>query len=389
MFHITYIVTDPMTVKVYLKPQLQTLVSRKWQVSVICGGNKALMPDPVELPGVALYHVPMRREIDPVHDCLTLLQLFSLLLRLHPTIVNAGTPKAGLLGMIASRLARVPLRIYQLHGLRLETATGLRRRLFLTTERSACWCSQKVLCVSRSLKNKVVELGVCESGKLTVLGSGSCAGIHLADYAPTAERLAEAIALKESLGIPSEASVLGFIGRLTKDKGIAELLDAFAVVRQTNSNTYLLLVGPLEKGDPIPEQVHQQIIANPYIRHIDWTEDPRSYLYLIDVFVLPTHREGLPGVLLEAAATATPIVATYATGVIDVVVNEETGLISPIGDVRSIAENILKVLLTPGLGRQLSRGAMCKVEAEFSREQVLRRLESFYCDSLLECGVLA
>jgi len=95
--------------------------------------------------------------------------------------------------MIASRLAHIPLRIYQLHGLRLETATGWRRRLFLLTERSACWCSQKVLCVSRSLKNKVVELGVCESQKLAVLGSGSCAGIHLADYAPTPERLAASL----------------------------------------------------------------------------------------------------------------------------------------------------------------------------------------------------
>jgi glycosyltransferase involved in cell wall biosynthesis len=387
MFHVTYIVTDPMTVKIYLKPQLQALVNRNWQVSVICGGDKALLPDLEELQGVKLYHVPMRREIDPINDSLALVQLFFLLVRLHPTIVNAGTPKAGLLGMIASRLAHIPLRIYQLHGLRLETATGWRRRLFLLTERSACWCSQKVLCVSRSLKNKVVELGVCESQKLAVLGSGSCAGIHLADYAPTPERLAAAAALKKSLEIPFDAPVVGFIGRLTKDKGIVELADAFALIRRTVCSTYLLLVGPFEEGDPIPEHVRQQIIENPYIRHVDWTDDPRPYLHLIDVFVLPTYREGLPGVLLEAAATETPIVATRATGVIDVVVNEETGLISPISDVHSMAENILKVLLNPGLARQLSRGALCKVEAEFSQNQVLQQLESFYCDSLFDCGV--
>ena len=388
MFHVTYIVTDPMTVKIYLKPQLQALVNRNWQVSVICGGDKALLPDPEELQGVKLYHVPMQREIDPMNDSLALVQLFFLLVRLHPTIVNAGTPKAGLLGMIASRLAHIPLRIYQLHGLRLETATGWRRRLFLLTERAACWCSQKVLCVSRSLKNKVVELGVCESQKLAVLGSGSCAGIHLADYAPSVERLAAAAALKKSLEVPSDAPVLGFIGRLTKDKGIVELLDAFALIRQTVWSTYLLLVGPFEEGDSIPEHVRQQIIENPYIRHVDWTDDPRPYFHLIDVFVLPTYREGLPGVLLEAAATETPIVATRATGVIDVVVNEETGLIGPISDVHSMAENILKVLLNPGLARQLSRGALCKVEAEFSQKKVLQQLESFYCDSLFDCGVL-
>lgn len=388
MFHITYIVTDPLTVKIYLKPQLKDLVNRNWRVSVICGGDKALLPDPEELHGVELYHVPMRREIDPIHDSFALVQLFSLLKRLHPTIVNAGTPKAGLLGMIASRLAHTPLRIYQLHGLRLETATGWRRRLFLMTERSACWCSQEVLCVSRSLKNKVVELEVCESKKVVVLGSGSCTGINFADYAPTPERLAAAAALKRGLEIPSDAPVLGFIGRLTKDKGIVELLDAFALIPRRVCSTYLLLVGPFEEGDPIPEHVRQQIIENPYIRHVNWTDDPRPYLHLIDVFVLPTHREGLPGVLLEAAATETPIVATRATGVIDVVVNGESGLISPIGDVHSMAENILKILLNPGLAQQLSRAALSKAEAEFSRNQVLQQLEQFYCNSLGSLGVL-
>jgi glycosyltransferase involved in cell wall biosynthesis len=387
MFHVTYIVTDPMTVKIYLKPQLQALINRNWRVSVICGGDKALLPAPEELQGVVLYHVPMRREIDPISDSLVLLQLFFLLVRLRPTIVNAGTPKAGLLGMVASRLAHVPVRIYQLHGLRLETATSWRRRLFLLTERSACRCSHKVLCVSKSLKDKVVELGVCQSQKITVLGSGSCAGIHLADYAPTPERLAVASVLKNSLGIPPNAPVVGFVGRLTKDKGIVELLDAFVLIRQRLCGAYLLLIGPFEKGDPIPEYARQKIREDQYIRHIEWTEDPRPYLHLMDVLVLPTYREGLAGVLLEAAATETPIVSTRATGVIDVVLDEYTGLISSIGDVHSIAQNVLKVLLDHALALELSRRALRKVESEFSRHEVLQQLEWFYEDSLFHYGV--
>jgi glycosyltransferase involved in cell wall biosynthesis len=387
MFHVMYIVTDPMTVKIYLKPQLQALIDRNWRISVICGGDKALLPAPEELQGVALYHVPMRREIDLIGDSLALLQIVFLLVRLRPTIVNAGTPKAGLLGMVASRLTHIPLRIYQLHGLRLESATGWRRRLFLLTERAACWCSNKVLCVSRSLKDKVIELGVCKSQKVVVLGSGSCIGIHVADYAPTPERLAAASVLKNSLGIPPDAPIVGFVGRLTKDKGIVELLDAFALIRQELGNAYLLLIGPFEKGDPIPESTSQKIKEDEYIRHIEWTDDPRLYLHLMDVLVLPTYREGLPGVLLEAAATETPIVTTRATGVIDVVVNESTGLMSPIGDVHSIAQNVLKVLLNHSLARELSRRSLCKVEAEFSRNVVLQQLEWFYEDSLFDCGV--
>jgi hypothetical protein len=96
-----------MTMKIYLKPQLQALVNRNWQVSVICGGDKALLPAPEEIPGGALYHVPMQREINLLSDSIALVQLFFLLVRLRPTVVNAGTPKAGLLGMVASRLAGV------------------------------------------------------------------------------------------------------------------------------------------------------------------------------------------------------------------------------------------------------------------------------------------
>ena len=376
-----------MTVKIYLKPQFAVLLNCNWQVSVICGGEKALLPAPGELQGVRLYHVPMRREIDPISDSIALLQLFSLLVRLRPAIVIAGTPKAGLLGMIASCLALTPLRIYQLHGLRLETATGWRRHLLLLTERLACWCSHKVLCVSKSLKDKVVELGVCNSQKLVVLGSGSCAGIHLADYVITPERQAEAAVLKNSLKIPPNASVVGFIGRLTKDKGIVDLWNAFTLIQPELRGAFLLLIGSFEDGDPIPEHIRQQMKESGYVRHIQWTDDPKPYLHLMDVLVLPTYREGLPGVLLEAAASETPIVATSATGVIDIVSNENTGLIGPIGDAHSIAQNVLRVLLDHVLARELTRRALRKVEAEFARHEVLQQLESFCTDSLHHCGV--
>lgn len=382
MPHITYIVTDPITVKIYLEPQVQALVNRNWQVSIICGGNEALLPPPQELHGAAIYHVPMRREINPVSDSLALLQLFSLLVRLRPAIVIAGTPKAGLLGMVASSLARIPRRIYQLHGLRLETATGWRRRFFLLTEKSACRCSHEVLCVSKSLKDKVIELELCKPQKATVLGSGSCAGIHVPNYAPTPERLAAVSVLKNTLGIPPDAPVVGFIGRLTKDKGIVDLWNAFSLIQEKLCGTHLLLIGPFEEEDPIPDHTRQQMRENKYLRHVEWTDDPGPYLHLMDVLVLPTYREGLPGVLLEAAASETPIVATSATGVIDLVVNEHTGLISPIGDPHSIAQNVLRVLLNPALARELSHHARSKVEAHFSRSQVLQQLESF-CEGLL------
>lgn len=387
MPHVMYIVTDPITVKIYLKPQLKALAESRWQVSIICGGSKAALPSPLDLEGASLHHVPMRREIAPLSDAWALIRIFILLLRLRPHVVNAGTPKAGLLGMIASRFAQIRVRIYQLHGLRLETATGSRRRLFLATEKIACWCSQKVLCVSASLKDKVLQLGICEPDKLAVLGSGSCAGIQLADYLPNQARVTEATDLRSRLRIAPDAPVVGFIGRLTTDKGIVDLLEAFSLVRGEAKSAHLLLVGPFEEGDPIPDETRQKIAEDPYIRHVDWTDDPRPYLHLMNVFALPTRREGLPGVLLEATAAETPIVATPATGVVDVVVNEETGLLSPIGDTYSFARNVLRVLLDVSFARALTRRARRKVEAEFSRDQVLRHLESFYRTLCIQSGL--
>lgn len=387
VLHITYIVTDPLTVKIYLKPQVQALRDHDWKVSIICGGDIALMPTPEELQGISLYHVPMQREIDPLRDILALARLVFLLIRLRPAIVNAGTPKAGLLGMLASRLVGVPLRVYQLHGLRLETANGLRRHLFGQTERWACWCSHKVLCVSTSLKDKVIGLGVCKSEKAVVLGAGSPIGVQAADFAPTPQRLATASVLRESLGIPPDTPVIGFLGRLTKDKGIVELWNAFTIIQESLPGAHLLLIGPFEEGSPVPEYMRQQIKESKSIRHIEWTDDPGPYLHLMDVLVLPTYREGLPGVLLEAAASETPIVATAATGVVDVVVNEQTGLISPIGDAHSIAQNTLRILLNTGLAQELTRRARHKVEAEFSRQDVLQKLESFYMDCLVRRGI--
>jgi glycosyltransferase involved in cell wall biosynthesis len=251
----------------------------------------------------------------------------------------------------------------------------------------ACWCAQKVLCVSPSLEKKVLELRICKPHKLAVLGSGSCAGVHFDDYRPTPGRLAVAKGLRQQLGIPFDAPVLGFIGRLTKDKGIVELLQAFSLISQRVPAAHLLLVGPFEDGDPVPEETRREIAENPRIRHVEWVDDPRPFLHLMSVFVLPTHREGLPGVLLEASAAETPVVATRATGVVDVVVNEQTGLVSEIGDAASLADNTLRLLLNPALEREFVGRARQKVEAEFSREQVLRLLESFYHELCVQSGV--
>ena len=202
---VLYIVTDSMSLHSHLSPQLKDLAHAGWRVGVVCGGDKALLSE-IELRGIDVYYVPIRREIHLFSDVLAQVLVIALLWRVRPSIVNAGTAKAGLIGMIGAWFTRVPVRVYQLHGIRLETSTGWRRSLLLLTERIACRCAHKVLCVSKGVQRKALELGFCPGSKLVCLGSGSCSGVEPADFAPTAHRLAVAMDLRQSIANPARCS---------------------------------------------------------------------------------------------------------------------------------------------------------------------------------------
>jgi glycosyltransferase involved in cell wall biosynthesis len=195
-----------------------------------------------EREGVRVETVPMAREIAPLADLRSLVRLTRLLRRLAPDVVNAGTPKAGLLGMLAARRAGVPSRVYTLRGLRLETARGFRRRLLTAAERLACGAAHRVVCVSESLRRRAVELELVPEEKTAVLGAGSSNGVDV-------ERLAAAVAdgerteaLRRELGLASlsqPAPVIGFVGRLVRDKGIEDLAAAFhRIVRDRPDSAY-------------------------------------------------------------------------------------------------------------------------------------------------------
>ena len=172
---------------------------------------------------IPVFTVQMQREISPARDLLSLLLLWRLLRRLRPAICNVGTPKAGLLVGLAAWFNRVPCRIYTLRGLRLETATGAKRRILHLTERIACACAHRVICVSPSLRQRVVEFGLVRWEKTVILGSGSSNGIDCSRFAPTSDKIARANEIGCELGIEPGHPVVGYIGRFTRDKGVPEL----------------------------------------------------------------------------------------------------------------------------------------------------------------------
>ncbi|UFA51777.1 glycosyltransferase [Deinococcus radiophilus] len=336
-------------------------------------------PGPAEFLQLALKHgipvrqVPMEREIRPLRDLYSLWQLCAELRRDRPDLIHIGTPKAALLAGMAAVLTRVPGRIYTMHGLRAETTQGPKRALLLLAERVAVACAHEVVLPSHSLHAYVRSLGLLPPHKGRVLGSGSFSGIRSHEVSlPTAERL------RRDLGLHSQGPVIGFVGRLVRDKGVAELCRAFAEVQRHYPAAQLLLLGQFEEGDPLDEATRQFIQQQPGVIWGGYVFNVRDHYPLMDVFALPTYREGFPTVSLEAAASGLAVISTTATGARDAVQPGETGWQVPPGDVPALTLALLEALDDPVERRRRGSNAQAWVQSEFSPETVMRHWDELY-----------
>ena len=363
---------------IFLKGQLELLKRKGWTTAV---ATAPATPDQLEkfVKSEQSLALPIRleREINLKADLVGLREMYQVLRKFRPTITNVGTPKAGLLGGIASVAARVPIRIYTLHGLRLETARGNKGRLLHLTERLAMACAHKIVCVSPSLRERVHELKLAPAHKTLVLGAGSPNGVRL----PPPIDLEAVEVLRKQFKLQNQP-VIGFVGRFTRDKGMAELMQAFSQVRQILPETTLLLIGDYEEGDSVGADVRQTIEQAPNVVRAGFVPDVYPYYPLMSVLALPTYREGFPTVALEAAAFGLPLVTTTATGARDAVQDGKTGWRVPVGDGDALAEALLAALQNPDEARRRGNAGREWVLANFDPEVVRERWIEFYEDLL-------
>ena len=335
---LTYITTVPSTLVELLRDQIGYMRLRGLDVHAITSPGRDL--DTFRTyQDIPVHPIPMRREISPFSDLLALARMVRTLRKIRPDIVHASTPKAGLLGILAAWALRIPVRIYLIRGFRFVTTRGIKRWVLRTVERLSCRLATDVYCVSPSNLDYAIAEGIVEAEKIAVLGSGSSNGVDAEmrfnpDHVPSETRTH----LRQELAIPLDALVVGFIGRLVRDKGIVDLLEAFRLIQSECPEVHLLLVGPLEKEDPLPTECITALRRDPRIHLAGQNSDIPAFLSTMDVLAFPSHREGLPNILLQASAMALPVVATQIPGCVDVVVNGETGTLVPCGDIGALAK---------------------------------------------------
>jgi glycosyltransferase involved in cell wall biosynthesis len=384
---VVHAVTSPLTL-ILMRGQLGYLRQAGFQVTVVSAPGEEL--ERIRAAGQAdVVAVSMVREIAPFSDLRALIQLYRRLRVIQPAIVNAGTPKAGLLVGLAAWLAGVPCRVQTLRGLRSETAPGWKAAILRATERISCRVAHRVICNSPSLRERAIELGITDTRHSLVLGSGSSNGVDASRFCPTDDLLRRAAGIRSELAIPAGAPVIGFVGRLTRDKGIPELIAAFDLLRTPFPNLYLLLIGDREAGDPLPAAIHQRLDRDPQILCTGAVPDAAPYYPLMTVYALPTHREGFPNSVLEAQAAGLPVVTTRATGAVDSIVDGITGILVPPGDGSALAKAIESLLSDPALAQRMGAAGRERVARDFRPETIWEALAALYRGLLRERGLSA
>lgn len=290
-----------------------------------------------EREGVRTIAVPMKRKIALFHDLVSLVRLIRVFRKEKPDMVHSITPKAGLLSMLAAWVTRVPVRVHTFTGLVFPYERGWKRRLLIATDRLTAACATHVIPEGKGVKKDLIRFRITRK-PLRVLGNGNLRGIDMDYYARSAETQQKASALRKSLGIREDDFVFIFVGRLDRDKGLDDLIDAFRALVQEKTHVHLLLVGSEEAdGKALLEKTRAYIGRSSHIHLSDgWQDDVRPWYAASDALVLPSWREGLPNVVIEAGAMELASIVTDINGSREIVSNHKNGLVVPAKDAESL-----------------------------------------------------
>ncbi len=336
------IATVPISILSFYGKQIDFLTDRGFDVTVITSPDNDL--EKCISKKARLILIPMTRVISPVRDFFAFMKIFNYMRKGSFDIVQYSSPKAALLGSISSWLCRAPVRLYLMWGLFYTGQKGVKRQLLKFSEKVICFCSTHVSPDSKGNLLFAAQEKLCSLSKLSVVGNGSANGVDLARFDPESLKPA-GVKVRQDLNIPEHALVLGFAGRLRRDKGINELIQAFSNLNRKYSDIYLMMVGAQEAvGDELDYETKKLLAQNKHILSVGYQERPEEFMAAMDIFVLPSYREGFGIVNIEASAMGLPVISTDIPGPRDSVINGKTGILVKVKSIAELAEAMEKLI---------------------------------------------
>lgn len=328
---------------------------------------------------IPVYAVEMTRKITPWQDLKALWQLYHYLKKEQPLIVHTHTPKAGTIGMIASKMAGVPHRLHTVAGLPLLEINGVKRKLLNLVEKITYSCASKIYPNSKGLKKIIIQEGFCKPEKIKIIANGSTNGIDTQFFNPEKISNEDLFHLKKSLGINPTDFIFIYAGRLTGDKGINELLVAFQKIASEFNQAKLLLVGFFESElDPLRKESLLEIEKNSQVIFVPFQKDVRPYYAVSDVLVFPSYREGFPNAVLEAGAMRLPSIVTNINGCNEIIEHQKNGILIPPKDCNALFTAMKEIIIDTNLRNYLQQNARPMVVSRFEQIVVWEALLAEY-----------
>lgn len=376
------ITTVPISFKVLLKGQLRFMASNGFDVKGVSSEGEELR-EVHENEGIVMEAINMSRKITPFQDLKSLWEMWNFLRKEKPQIVHTHTPKAGIIGMLAARLAGVPYRLHTVAGLPLMEATGIKRKILNFVEKLTYSSATRVYPNSKGLYDFILQNNFTQSNKLKIIANGSSNGINTTFFSPDQVTELERVALREKLNIQPDDFVFVFVGRIVSDKGINELIKAFSELKTAENNELtsikLLLVGGLESDlDPLHPETLAEINQNKGIISAGFQQDVRPFFAISDALAFPSYREGFPNVVMQAGAMGLPSIVSDINGCNEIIVEGENGLIIPPKNVEKLKEKMLTLARDKNLYIKLKENSRRMIENRYEQSVVWNALLEEY-----------
>ncbi len=375
---VCFVTSHPMSVVAFLLPHLKALSSHvSLRVLANTSETDLLSRRALDVP---VEFVAIERAIRPWRDLLALWSLYQTFRMSRPDGVHTVTPKAGLLGMTAAWLARVPVRVHSFTGQVWVTRRGAMRWLLKSADKCIAAMATDVLVDSPSQRTFLIAQRIVSEKRSAVFGAGSICGVNTQRFSPS---LAARQSVRAELGSKPNALVCLYLGRLNHDKGVLDLASAFAQVASTNPNAELWVVGPDEANwfeqmqALLGDVMHQ-------VKRVGFTPEPERFMQAADLFCLPSYREGFGSSVIEAAACGVPALASRIYGLTDAVAEGQTGWMHEAGNVADLAEQLGSLLSNPEELATKGHAARQYAETVFAEEAITGAMVQFYKKRLNE-----